>query len=84
MVLPEHEQDAPKAADQVDDHVKKNYAELHEQGRDWNVMADEAERLNDRALAAHLREQAAGGDRDSAPKAPESTTQRGQQTRGSK
>lgn len=68
MALPEHDpENDPKPGDQVPQHVKDNYTELHAQGRSWESMADQAEAMNDRALAAHLRGEAQGGDRGKAP-----------------
>lgn len=45
-------------SDLIDDHVKRNYRERHNEGTSWESMADEAERMNDRNLAAHLRAEA--------------------------
>lgn len=62
----------------VDDTVKDNYDDLHLQGRSWDQMISEAERMNDPHLAAHLRERAAndpdssrdGGDQQQTRTAP--------------
>jgi hypothetical protein len=53
---------------EIDPDVARNYFELHQQGREWDSMADEAERMNDHKLAAHLRQQADDAKRDDAPK----------------
>lgn len=75
------EQDETKPGDLIPDHVKKNYAELHENGRSWESMADQAEQMNDRTLAAYLRGEAQEGDRDQAPKERSATPKATQTTK---
>jgi hypothetical protein len=51
--------------------VAQNYAELHKQGRSWENMAAEAERMGSRDLAAHLRRQDAESKPAGKPSAPQ-------------
>lgn len=53
---------------EVEQHIADNYDALYREGREYETMAAEAERMNDRKLAAHLRGRAEDVQRDTAPK----------------
>jgi rubrerythrin len=59
-------------SDLIEQHVKDNYRARAEAGESYAAMADEAERMNDTTLAAHLRKQ---GGADERGKSQDRTTQ---------
>lgn len=64
----------------VEQHVADNYDRLHREGREYPDMADQAERMGDRALAAHLRQRADSGTEKDTPPAGRRASAKGSTT----
>jgi hypothetical protein len=59
----------------VEQHVADNYDRLYQEGREYSSMADTAEKMGDRTLAAHLRSRDSDSKRDKAPSGRRSASQ---------
>lgn len=72
--------------DFIDEHVQENYRELNDQGRSFEALADEAQRMGDRVLEAWLRKQKNSDSYDEFQKGERDrvAAERGEQTKDPK